>query len=197
MLLMTVCLLSAAASELPQPLLPKDSLYQLDVALSDQDGKTFTLATRRGRPQLIAMFYTTCKFVCPLIVDSAKAIEHVLSSEQRTRLGILLISMDPARDDSAALKQVFDKRKLDARTWTLARIDEHHVRTLAALLGVRYRALADGEFNHTSSLVLLDENGRRVVSTNVLGAKPDPEFVAKLRELLRDLDTIESRSIAR
>ena len=30
------------------------------------------------------------------------------------------------------------------------------VRTIAGLLGIRYRALADGDFNHTTVLVLLD-----------------------------------------
>ena len=164
--------------------LPQDSIYLLDASFSDQAGKTFTLAERRGRPQLVAMFYTSCKYVCPLIVDSAKGVEHALSAEQRDRLGILLVSLDPARDDTAALKSVFDKRKLDAGRWTLARTDERSVRSLAALLGVRYRALADGEFNHTSALFLLDADGRRLASSNALGATPDPAFLAAVRASL-------------
>jgi len=164
--------------------LPNDSLYLLDASFSDQTGKTFTLADRRGRPQLVAMFYTSCKFVCPLIIDSAKGVEHALTDSERKQFGILLVSMDPARDDSAALKRVFDRRKLDPATWTFAHTSEQHVRALAALLGVRYRALADGEFNHTSALVLLDRDGRRVAGTSVLGSIPDPEFVAVVRKTL-------------
>lgn len=164
-----------------------DSVYRLDAPFSDQDGKTFTLAQRRGRPQIVAMFYTSCRYVCPLIVDSAKGVEHALSEQERDRLGILLVSMDPARDDTAALKSVFDRRKLDGTRWTLARADERHVRALAALLGVRYRALADGEFNHTSSLVLLDDEGRRIASSGALGATPDPAFLAEVRKALTAL----------
>lgn len=166
--------------------IPGDSVYQLQAAFSDQDAKTFRLQDKRGRPQLVAMFYTSCKYVCPLIVDSAKGVEHALAPEQRDELGILLVSLDPARDDTDALKRVFDKRKLDGARWTLARTGEAHVRSLAALLGVRYRALADGEFNHTSALVLLDAQGRRLAESAALGAKPDPEFLAAVRKAMQE-----------
>lgn len=164
--------------------LPGDSLYLLDAAFTDQEGRSFSLADRRGRPQLVAMFYTSCRYVCPLIIDSAKGVEHALTADERNHLRILLVSMDPARDDTGALKRIFDRRKLDAASWTFARTDAQHVRSLAALLGVRYRALTDGEFNHTSALILLDRDGRRVASTTSLGTKPDPEFMAILRTTL-------------
>ena len=180
-------LCSVLASSFARPAtteLPDDSIYRLDASFSDQAGKTFRLADRRGKAQLVAMFYTSCKFVCPLIVDSAKGVEHALTPAERERLGILLVSMDPARDDTAALKAVADKRKLDPTRWTLARTSDKHVRSLAALLGMRYRELADGEFNHTSMLVLLDSEGRKVTQTSVLGSIPDPEFIKQLRVLL-------------
>ena len=93
--------------------LPPDSVYQLDAPLSDQEGHAFQLADKRGRVQLVAMFYTSCAYVCPLIIDSAKGIEHALSDAEREKLGLLLVSLDPARDDTAALKYIADKRKLD------------------------------------------------------------------------------------
>ncbi len=180
-------LASACAGTAPaadQRAIPGDSVYQFDAALSDQSGTEFHLGERRGRPLLVAMFYTSCRYVCPLIIDSVKGVEHALSETERDHLGFLLISLDPARDDTAALKSVFDKRRLDAARWTLARTSESNVRTLAALLGVRYRALADGEFNHTSALVLLDSEGRRIARSEALGATPDAEFLASVRKAL-------------
>lgn len=171
----------APAAESP---LPTDSVFRLEARFSDQAGKEFRLADRRGRPHLVAMFYTSCKYVCPLIVDSAKGVEHALTPEERGRLAILLISLDPARDDTAALKSVADKRRLDPAHWTLARTDKSEVRKLAALLDVRYRALADGEFNHTSALVLLDAEGRKLASSARLGAVPEPEFFAAVQAAL-------------
>lgn len=43
------------------------------------------------------------------------------------------------------------------------------------------RALADGEFNHTSALILLDADGRILARTELVGTRPDPEFLAAVR----------------
>jgi protein SCO1/2 len=130
------------------------------------------------------MFYTSCQYICPLIVDSGLAVQRELTAAERARLDVLLVSMDPARDTPAALKQVATKRKLDPARWTLASPRRDDVRAVAGVLGVRYRALADGEFNHTSALVLLDGEGRVVARTEKIGSVPDPEFLAAVRKLL-------------
>ena len=181
--LLALCLLALPLRAAAPPL-PRDSVYQLRVSLTDQQGRTRDWGARRGRPQLVSMFYTSCKYICPLIIDSAKGIEHALTPAERARLGILLISMDPARDTPAALKRVFDKRKLDARTWSLASPPAEQVRPVSGVLGIRWRALADGEFNHTSALVLLDADGRVVARTERVGPTPDPEFLAAVKRTL-------------
>ena len=161
--------------------LPRDSVYQLPVRLTDQDGARFQWASRRGKVQLVSMFYTSCQYICPLIVDSGKAVERQLAPAERERLGILLVSMDPKRDNPAALMSIVDKRKLDTTRWTLASPAPADVREIAGVLGIRYRALADGEFNHTSALVLLDAEGRILARSEQMGSRPDPEFVAAVR----------------
>lgn len=175
----------AAQSPATQSPLPRDSIYQLPVQLTDQDGRTQPWSSLRGKPRLMAMFYTSCQYICPLIVDSGKAIEKQLDERERGRIGIVLISMDPERDDPAALKKVVDQRKLDTSRWTLASPPPGEVRAVAGVLDTRYRALADGEFNHTSSLVLVDADGRILARTDQMGSKPDPEFVAKVKRALR------------
>ncbi|MEO6227736.1 MAG: SCO family protein [Thermomonas sp.] len=186
MLLLAGSVLSvgALASGKPKPL-PANSLYQLSLPLTDQDGHTTDWGMRRGKPQLVAMFYTSCKFICPLIVDSGKAIERQLDTNQQKKLGILLISMDPKRDNPATLKVVVDARKLDTSRWTLASPPAGDVRSVAGLLGIRYRLLADGGFNHSSALVLLDAEGRILARTEKMGSNPDPEFVAAVKKALR------------
>jgi protein SCO1/2 len=184
---LAIGLCTGAATAAPGPVetpLAADSVYLLKDRYSDQAGREFTLVDGRGKPRVVAMFYTSCRYICPLIIDSARGVERSLDADEQARLGILLVSLDPARDDTAALKSVFDKRRLDPARWTLARTDQGAVRRLAAVLGVRYRALADGEFNHTSSMVLLDADGRVLARTERLGAKPDPEFLAAVRAAL-------------
>lgn len=162
--------------------LPADSVYQLPLRLTDQAGRSYDWSTRRGKPQLVSMFYTSCQYICPLIVESGKAMEKHLTPTQQRNLGILLLSMDPERDTPKALQAVVDKRRLDTARWTLASPPPGQVRALAGVLGIRYRQLADGEFNHTSALVLLDANGRILARTEQVGSRPDPEFLAAVRK---------------
>ncbi len=165
--------------------LPADSVLQLSNRFTDQDGKSFVLSERRGHVQVVSMFYSSCKFVCPLLIDSGLGLDKALAPAERARLRVLLISLDPVRDTTAALNALATKRKLDRTRWTLARTDKDGVRKMAALLDVRYRQLADGEFNHTSGLILLDSEGRILARTEKLGATPDPAFLAAVRKALK------------
>ena len=167
----------------PAPL-PRDSIYQLDAPLTDQSGRRLTLASKRGTTQLVVMFYTSCKFICPTIIDTVLDMDRKLTPTEKPRLGVLLISLDPQHDDPSALKAVADKRGLDLARWTLAQPQPADVRAIAGMLGVRYRVLADGEVNHTGVLVLLDADGRIVSrSTNTSGSV-DPQFMGRVRKAL-------------
>jgi protein SCO1 len=163
--------------------LPSNSIYQLAVPLTDQNGRTSQLDERRGHPMLVSMFYTSCKFVCPMLIEALRETEAKLSVEDRKELSILMVSIDPAHDTVAVLKQTADERHLDGAHWTLARTDAAHLRKLAAVLGVQYRALANGDFNHTSSLILVDADGRIAGRTNRLG-DADPAFVKLVKASL-------------
>jgi protein SCO1 len=179
--LVSACAIAfAAPADKPAPL-PRDSVYQLPLVLTDQGGHAADWRTRRGAPHVVAMFYTSCQYICPLIVDSGKAVDKSLTPQQRTRLKILLVSMDPKRDTPAALQHIVDKRQLDTTRWTLASPPQGEVRAVAGVLGVRYRELANGEFNHTSALLLLDADGRILARTEQVGSTPDPEFIAAVR----------------
>ena len=188
LILLTLSGISFAANNVPGPAgsamraaLPSDSIMQIPDKFVAQDGKQFTLSNRRGHPQVVALFYSSCKYVCPLIVDSGKGIEQTLTPAERAQLRILLVSMDPKRDTPEVLAGLAATRKLDTKIWTLAGTDESGVRTLAALLGVRYRALENGEFNHTSALTLLDRDGRILARTENMGSVPDPVFLAAVK----------------
>jgi protein SCO1/2 len=82
------------------------------------------------------------------------------------------------------LSALATQRKLDRTRWTLATTDAAGVRRTAAVLGVRYRQLGNGEFNHSSQLILLDREGRVLARTERLGPVADPDFVAKVKAAL-------------
>src|SRR4051794_25902267 len=147
---------SASTAAAPRAALPGDSVYQVPATLVDQNGQQFKLEQRRGQPVLVSMFYNSCQFVCPMLIDTMRSTDQSLSADERAHLSMLLVTFDPARDDIKTLKSVTDKHKLDAARWTLARSDAASVRKIAATLGIQYRLLPDGEYNHTTVMILLD-----------------------------------------
>lgn len=144
-----------------QPLaaFPGDSVYQLSMSLRDPEGKPKALAVWSGHPVLIAMVYTSCKSVCPLIVADLRRIEAALSPAAREKTRVLLVSLDARRDDPSALRKFSERHRIDARRWLIATPGSNDVRPLAALLGVRYRSLPNGELLHTPQITLLDGGG--------------------------------------
>jgi len=177
-----------AATALAQPAnpatgpLPGDSVYNLDASLVDQDGKTLRFADGRGQPRLVSMFYSSCKFVCPMIIDTLRRTERSLPDADRRRLGVLMVSFDPDRDTPEALKNVAAKHKVDLMRWTLARAEDADVRRLAAVLGIQYKLRDDGDYNHSSVMILLDAEGRIVARTERMG-ELDADFVNAVKRV--------------
>jgi protein SCO1/2 len=134
------------------------SIYALSMTLTDQDGVKTGLDAFRGKPVFIGMFYGTCPSACPLLVSTIKRTLSELDASTAAEVRVLLVSFDPERDTPEALHAIVVQRGLDAR-WKLASAPEDQVRDLAAVLGIQYRRLPDGNFSHTSSIVLLDRAG--------------------------------------
>jgi protein SCO1/2 len=178
-----IALVAHGALAAPVPL-PTDSIYRANLTLTDAQSRRMPWAGQRGEVRIVSMFYTSCTFSCPMLVESIKVVLQALSSEERESLKVTLISLDPKRDTPAALTKMQKDRDLDPARWTLLRPEPQDTRTLAALLGVRYRALANGDFNHTTLSVLVDAEGRIVASTEGIRGVPDPAFLGAVRKTL-------------
>ena len=172
-----------AAPALASPV-PGDSLYQLQVPLTDQAGKPAQLDRYAGQPVLVTMFYGSCPHVCPMLVSTIQRYERELPAASRGRLRVLMVSLDPERDTPAKLSEVAQRHRVDLARWSLGRAGEADVRRLAAALGIQYRQLPDGEFSHATVITLLDRQGRIVKQTSSL-LRPEAEFSAALEQATR------------
>jgi protein SCO1/2 len=111
-------------------------------------------------------------------------MERALPESERARLRVLLVSFDPARDTPEALHRFAEGHRADPARWVVARAEENDVRDLAAVLGIRYRALDGGVFNHSSVITLLDADGVIRARTSDLKTL-DPEFMRTVEASLR------------
>jgi len=158
------------------------SLFDLAFALTDQDGRTMHLADLRGRPFVASMIYTNCTSVCPRITADLQNLEKALSSRDRERVRFVLFSLDPERDSPEALRGFAKDHALDTTRWTLLATSPDDMRTLAAVLGVRYRPDAGGEIAHSAVIAVVDGEG--VVRHRQVGLENDSSpLVAAVRDV--------------
>jgi protein SCO1/2 len=140
------------------------SLYELALPLRAQDDQAIALDVDRGHPTLVSMFYGSCTMACPALIGYLKQVVATAPADTR----VLLVSFDAARDTADHLRELAATHHLDAR-WTLASATPADARTLAAVLGVKYRATARGEFVHNAVIVALDGDGHPIARLTGLG----------------------------
>src|SRR4029077_3057137 len=133
------------------------------------------LGVLRGRPQIVAMFFTHCEYACPILVGELKAIEGKLPPEVLGKVDFLLVSIDSKRDPPTELATFREKRQLARERWTLLRGGADDVRELAALLGVNYAEDSRGQFAHTNLITLLNADGE--IAFQHAGLKQDPALL--------------------
>jgi protein SCO1/2 len=147
--------------ELPPAGFTRDSLYQLDATFTTDAEAPFALAQLRGRPVLVAMFFASCNYACPLLVADITRVREALPSPLREEVALVLVSFDVVRDTPAALKKYREDRLLGPQ-WTLLHGDESAVAELAALLGVKFKQEANGQYAHSNLITVLNREGEIV-----------------------------------
>ena len=154
------------------------SLYLLDSKWTSDVGREIKLGALRGRPQIVAMFFTQCEYACPILVSELQTIERRLPPAVLAKVDFLLVSIDPKRDTPAALATFREKRALARERWSLLRGEADDVRELAALLGVNYAEDARGQFAHSNLITLLNAEGEIVFHHAGLKQEPAPLIAA-------------------
>lgn len=176
-----------ASSEVPstsRARLSDSSLYQLDSAWTNDTGTVVKLASLKGRPQVVAMFFANCTYACPLLVYQMQQIEAALPETLRDKVGFTLISFDTERDTPAVLHNYRLGHALANERWTLLRGGPDDVLELAALLNVKFKKDAQGQFLHSNVITLLNAEGEILCQQTGLNADKG-EIVGRVSELAR------------
>ena len=143
-------------------------LPDLQFELTSDTDKPATAADFRGKYVLLYFGYTHCPDVCPLTLVHLHLVMQKLGADaDKTR--ILFVSVDPARDTPAVLRQyvtAFDPH-VSGLTGTPSQL---------AAIAKRYRVAfnvgkpqPDGgyEVNHSSGIYIFDRDGRaRLIGTS-------------------------------
>jgi protein SCO1 len=149
------------------------SVYRLQAAWTQDNGKALRLEELRGEPQVLTFFYTTCTGSCPITVKALQMFAEGEKSAGKARVRFVLITVDPAQDTLAVLRKYRRTMHLEKDAWRLLRGEESDVRKMAALLGFNYEQIDSGEFMHSNLITVLDTRGQIVHQQS--GAAGDAE----------------------
>jgi len=154
-------------------------------ALADQGGQPRRLADFRGRVVILVCGYASCPDICPTALARFAAVREALG-EERQRLQVLFVTLDPERDSPARLGEYvtwFDPSFLGL--WsdreTLARtVAEFRITAVRQEVGGGLGYTLD----HTAGAYVYDPQGR--LRLLIPDNAQVPAVVADLRRLLRE-----------
>ena len=83
---------------------PLDKTPAPDFQLTDSAGQPFRLSAQKGKAVALTFLYTNCPDECPLIAERMRETAAALGSDA-AGVRFVAVSLDPARDTSAAIQQ--------------------------------------------------------------------------------------------
>ena len=161
------------------PKLPPGGDFVLQSADGPVDSRSF-----RGKVMLVYFGYTNCPDVCPASLAAGGQALNALTPEERKRVKLIMISVDPERDSVKHLKEytAFFHGEMAGVTGSTTEIA-----AIAKAFGAGYikqPAKADGSYavDHTVSTYVVDTDGKLAAVLD-LGVTTD-KLVATIRKLL-------------
>lgn len=155
------------------------SLYEVKTGWLDTQGKKTGVGVAEGDYVLMTMVYTSCMHACPLTISKLQSLEKDIIKAGLPKVKLVLASFDVKVDRPEKLKKYVENRKLDPKQWNfLAASSEADARHLAVVLGISYKAVADGDFAHSNIIVLLDKKGSPLASIDSLSASNETILAA-------------------
>lgn len=160
----------------------KESLYQLPLTqkmkFKNQHNQDILLSQFQGQKTILALFFSSCRYACPLILAEMKKIEKSLTPAQAKKIHWVMVSIDPETDTPSVLNAFAKQKQIEHYQLLTGRNKD--IRKLSALLETSFRKTADQNFDHAILITVLDEKGVMVHQQNGNGQDLS-ELFKKLR----------------
>ncbi|WP_312389358.1 SCO family protein [Chryseobacterium sp.] len=140
----------------------KKNLYTImkvpDFELTDQNNKKITNKDMLGKVYLVEFFFSKCPTICPVMNTNMRAIEDEINDPN---FGIISISIDPANDTPALLKEHAKKIGAKSPNWHFLTGDRAYIGNLADQFDIYVGDKEDESenLNHSGMIALVDQDG--------------------------------------
>ena len=166
-----VALIALVGAALLPRLLAEEASYNGTIVDASGPSEEFVLESADGevrlsdfRGDLVVMYfgYTNCPDFCPATLSKLAKVREQMGDDAE-RVQVLMISVDPERDNPERLKQymsAFDERFVGLTG------SEETLRSVTSQFGIFFQKAEGGaasgySVDHTTTLVVLDKDGRQ------------------------------------
>lgn len=137
--------------------LARPSLFSIHDSWVDDGGHLVQLAQWRGKPTIMAMEYSACRFICSVYWRRLQQIQRE-ADRRGLDLQFVILSIDPENDTPANWREYRKARDLARGNWHFLTATRAVTTRAAALLGVRWW-YDEGHLMHDFKVVRLDNDG--------------------------------------
>ena len=151
-----------------------------DFALYDQEGRVVQSGRFRGKLVMINFIFSRCPVatMCPASTLKMMQVQQLARAAKVPNLELVSITLDPAYDTPAVLKEYAAVRGIDTANFSFLTGPESAIKDLLTQFGIL--AEFDGNLlKHTLSTLLVDANGR-IIHRADGSAWEAKDFVAKM-----------------
>lgn len=133
------------------------SFYTAPYSFTNDRAQTVHLSEWRGKPLILTMEYSNCRFMCTTTFSKMKAIQAA-ADQKKIQIDFMIISLDPKNDTPQAWQQYRISRDVDRSNWHLLTGSEVTTKEFAALIGIKYWTM-DEHILHDFKIVRLNAKG--------------------------------------
>ena len=128
---------------------------------TNQDGKTVSNETVKGKIYVANFFFTICPSICPTMTQNLFAVQKAFKDDNEVVM--LSHSVMPATDSIAQLKKYANRWKIDTHKWHLLTGKKEKIYALARQSYFAEKEIGlqkeKNEFLHTENVFLIDKQG--------------------------------------
>lgn len=157
-------------------------------SLWNQEGQPISLESLKGKVVIITAIYATCTDTCPMILTTMRKTLAKLSDEEREKITVVAITLDPENDTPEKLKKNAEAHQLYAPQVNLVNGDSQKVVNdlLDQFNFARWKNPENNKIEHANMFILIDANQKIAYRLN-LGERHQNWLDTALKVLLAEV----------
>ncbi len=147
-----------------------------DFALRDQDGRLVRSEELRGKVTLLTFLDTQCTAACPVIASQVARTLDRLTSDERTQVEAIAISVDPKEDTPGSIRAFLRRNRAEGQVRYLS-APQSELRPVWKAAQILPSADSGDDETHSAPVRIYGRDGRWIATQHV-GADLSPDNLA-------------------